>query len=130
MTTTVLALFAALALALVVHEAGHAFAAIALRLPWCPVLTWRGPGISIGSESLRLTRVQVVVTAAAGPLASLALATLAFRFGQPFLALVSLDLCVVNLLPMPHSDGTRMLRWPSREAVLFLDPNAVTEEAK
>ena len=102
-----------LPLALVIHESGHAMAALALRLPCRAVLTRYGPGVRIGSDSIRLERWQVVVTAAAGPAANIGLAALAYRFGLPLLVLANIEFAVVNLLPLPHSDGSRMLR-PAR----------------
>lgn len=100
--------FAWIALAVLAHEAGHALAAQALRLPWRPVLSWRGPGIRIGSDSPRLTRWQVGLTAAAGPLASILLAVAAWT-AHPFVAVVSLDLALWNLV-LPRSDGRLVLR--------------------
>lgn len=93
----------------VVHEVGHAAAASLLRLPWRPTLTWHGPGIRIGSDALRLSRFQVAVTAAAGPVANLALAAIAIRSGLGLLALANIEFAVVNLLPLPRSDGRRLL---------------------
>jgi Zn-dependent protease len=111
---TGLLLLAGLAAVLLVHEAGHAAAATALRLPWRPVLTRRGPGVVIGRADLVLSRYQVVVTAAGGPAANLAAAFaisaahLGLSFG--FVAFLSILFALLNLLPFPHSDGARMLR--------------------
>jgi hypothetical protein len=103
-----LILLGAITAALLIHELGHAVAAEALGLRWRPVLTWHGPGIRIGSDELRLTRHQVVTTALAGPLASLAFAVAAFHV-QPMLCLASLELGLFNLI-LPRSDGAAVLR--------------------
>lgn len=105
-----LLLIPAVLVALVVHEAGHAAAAQTLRLPWRPTLTWHGPGVTIGNAATRLAPWQLVVTSAAGPAANLLLAAIAYQAGMPLLVLTSLEFAVVNLLPLPHSDGARMLR--------------------
>jgi hypothetical protein len=92
------------------HEAGHVAAAIVLRLPWKPVITRRGPGIRIGRADLDLSRFQVRLTAAGGPAANLVLAFVCIRLGLGIMALMSLEFAIVNLLPLPHSDGSRILR--------------------
>ena len=91
-----------------VHEFGHAFAAQTLRLPWTPVLSRRGPGIRVGSESFRLTTRQMVATAIAGPLASLVFAAVLWPTDR-FLALCSIEIAVWNLV-LPRSDGAAVLR--------------------
>jgi hypothetical protein len=91
-----------------VHEAGHAGAAQALGLPWRPTLSRRGPGVRIGSDSFRLTRRQVIATAAAGPLVSLAFGVVIWGV-LPLLALASFELALWNLV-LPHSDGARIVR--------------------
>jgi stage IV sporulation protein FB len=93
---------------ILVHEAGHAGAAQALGLPWRATFSRRGPGIRIGSDSLRLTRRQVIVTAAAGPLVSLACGIAIWKL-LPFLALSSFELALWNLV-LPQSDGAKILR--------------------
>jgi stage IV sporulation protein FB len=103
-------LFGVMLATVVVHEAGHAAAAALLRLPWRPVITWIGPGVAIGRDGLDLTRRQVVITAAAGPLANLALAAVAYGFGQPIVVMMGVLFAVTNLAPFPYSDGARMLR--------------------
>lgn len=103
-------LLLALPMSVVVHEIGHAVAATMLRLPWRLTLTRYGPGIRIGSDAIRLTRRQITVTAVAGPLANLALASVAYQAGLALLVLCSLEVAFVNLLPFPRSDGRRILR--------------------
>jgi len=99
------------------HEAGHAAVSLALHLPTRLVLTRHGPGVRVGSDSVRLARWQVVVTAGAGPAANVALAAAAFRLGVPFLVLMNLECAVLNLLPFRSSDGSRMLQ-PGRALAL------------
>lgn len=108
MTALVLLMLASILAALAAHEAGHAIAAQAFRLPWKPVLTRHGPGISIGNDQLRLTRAQIAVTAAAGPAMSLMFAAAIWKL-SPFAALASLELGVFNLL-LPRSDGALLFR--------------------
>jgi hypothetical protein len=81
-----------------------------MRLPWRPVLTRLGPGVRIGRDDVPLTRRQVVLTAAGGPLANVLLCAVAYELGQGFVVLVGLDFILFNILPLPHSDGLRMLR--------------------
>jgi hypothetical protein len=104
-----LPILAILAVNLLVHEAGHALAAIALRIPWCVTLERLGPGIRVGWDDHPLTRRQVVLTAVGGPLANIALAAVAYLLGQPFAVLVSVEFAVGNLV-LPHSDGSRIFR--------------------
>lgn len=103
-----LALFAPIAL--LVHEAGHAVVAIMLRLPWRPVLTRRGPGIAIGRAEIDLARWQVRTTATGGPLFNIVLALVCIQFGLAALASMNILFAIANLVPLPHSDGARMLR--------------------
>lgn len=93
----------------VAHEAGHAAAAQMLGLPWKPVLgRWGRPGIRIGSDDRRLTRRERAITAAAGPVVSIALGVALWTV-NPFVAVVSLDLAFWNLI-LPSSDGAAVLR--------------------
>ena len=101
------ALLAAFVLAVTVHEAGHAFAAIALgrrprlfvRWPW--TFGVAVPTIGRGADGL---------VALAGPAASLALAYGAILTGHSTVALVSGLLGLLNLLPVPRSDGSHIVR--------------------
>ena len=99
----------ALLVTLAVHEAGHAAAATAFRLPWKPVLTRHGPGVMIGNDDIRLTRFQVAVTSAAGPLANLVLAYMAVKTGMAVLALLNIEFAYFNLIPFKRSDGHRIV---------------------
>lgn len=93
--------------ALIVHEIGHALMALALGLD-CHLVAkrWR-LGILFGDSTLR--RWQVVVVAAAGPLANVVFAAIAYELGMSMLVLGNL-VAVLNLVPFPHSDGAKMLR--------------------
>lgn len=105
-----LALILAVIVTLAAHEAGHALAAQAWRLPWRPTLTWHGPGIRIGSDDIKLTRSQIATTCAAGPAANLLVAVVAvFVLHMPLVALLNIEFAVVNLLPFPRSDGRNIL---------------------
>ena len=115
-------LFGALLIAsLLLHEAGHMLAAVLLRVPV------REFGLrALGAYTRRAqsgSRRDEILIAAAGPLINLLVAIPLF-FGRTFciqLALGNLALCVVNLIPLPSSDGLRILRavWrPSTPAPL------------
>lgn len=105
----ILVLVLTIAVTLVAHETGHALAAQLYGLPWKPTLTRHGPGVVIGSETIRLSPAQVRVTAAAGPAANLLLVAVGLRLGVPFMVLASLEFAVMNLLPFRRSDGARIL---------------------
>jgi Zn-dependent protease len=109
MIDTPAVLAAAIGVQLLAHEAGHAAVAAALRLPWRPVLTRHGPAIVVGRDDLALTRRQVVLTNAGGPLANLALCAVAYRLGLGLVVLEGLEIAALNLV-LPRSDGARMLR--------------------
>lgn len=107
---------AAVALTLLVHELGHAaIAAFVFRLPVAPVFGLahlrRGGlvGFRIGSNDRRLTRIQIVCTAIAGPAANVALVAGAYWAGYGILVPMGLVFAAVNLIPFKHSDGDRIL---------------------
>ena len=94
------------ALATVLHEGAHAAAA---HFRGCKVksvvFNRRGIGIRRG----RGTEEDTAVIAAAGPLASL---LLAFLFQDiPGFCFVNLVMAAINLLPLPLSDGSKILAW-------------------
>lgn len=95
---------------LLLHEAGHILAAAALKVPV------REFGIELRGTYVRRAfstrRRDEILIAASGPLVNLLLVVpLLFvpRLG-PQLALCNLMLAVINLLPLPASDGLRILR--------------------
>lgn len=95
---------------LLLHEVGHMLAAVALGVPVREFgLTWRGAFNRRAHSGRRRTEILI---AFAGPLANL---LLAFPLHYvPVIgnqvALCNLMLCIVNLLPIPSSDGLRILR--------------------
>ena len=104
-------LIAALVATACLHEAGHLAIALALRLPCRPILTRYGPGARIGCANLDLTRWQVRLTAAGGPAANLALAFgVCYPLHLGLMALLNIAFAAINLLPIPRSDGTKILR--------------------
>jgi hypothetical protein len=94
--------------AIAIHEAGHFGAARVLGYRPRLVFSKLGVGTAWGDESVR-NGVRAFVSAA-GPGASFLLAGLFYLGGQDFLALASLELCIVNLLPFRNSDGRKIWR--------------------
>jgi Zn-dependent protease len=95
---------------LMLHEAGHMLAATLLRVPV------REFGLRLAGAYTRRAyatrRRDEILISAAGPLMNLAL-VIPFLFVPHIgaqLALCNLLLCAVNLLPIPSSDGLRILR--------------------
>jgi Zn-dependent protease len=115
-----LAAGAALAASLLLHEVGHMLAAIMLRVPV------REFGLCLSGAYNRRAyagrRRDEVLISAAGPLMNLflVLPLLYIPLIGMKLAFCNLGLCVVNLLPLPSSDGSRILRamWASRPSPL------------
>jgi Zn-dependent protease len=103
-------LVAGLVATVCIHEAGHVAAAILLRLPWRPTVTRHGPGVRIGRADLDLSRWQVRITAAGGPVANILLAAVCIELHLGLIALLSLVFAATNLIPLPRSDGSRILR--------------------
>jgi Zn-dependent protease len=95
---------------LLLHEAGHMLAARALGVPVREFgLTWRGAYNRRAHSGRRRTEILISL---AGPLTNLLLAFPLHYvpvIGNQ-LALCNLMLCIVNLLPIPSSDGLRILR--------------------
>jgi Zn-dependent protease len=95
---------------LLLHEVGHMAAATMLGVPVREFgLSWRG---AYNRRAYASRRRDDVLISFAGPLTNLFLALPMFFLpviGHQ-LALCNLMLCVVNLLPIPSSDGLRILR--------------------
>ena len=109
---------AALLLSLILHEVGHILGATALKVPV------REFGISVyGAYTVRARGLRGrddVLISLAGPLMNLLLvfpSLLLPRIGIQ-IAMCNMSLCVLNLLPLPSSDGLRIARslwgpgWP------------------
>jgi Zn-dependent protease len=94
------------AVSLVAHEAAHILAALGLgiRVKRAGV-NWRGPYI-VREQGTPYANAMV---SAAGPLINLLLA-LVFWHDWPSCAIANLVLGLSNLLPIPCSDGRRILR--------------------
>jgi Zn-dependent protease len=99
-----------LVLSLLLHEVGHMLAATLLGVPV------REFGLCLAGaynrRAFAQNRRDEVLISSAGPLMNL-LAALPFLFVPHIgiqLAICNLTLCVVNLLPLPSSDGLRILR--------------------
>ncbi len=95
---------------LLLHEVGHMLAAMALGVPVREFgLCWRGAYIRRAHSGRRRTEILISL---AGPLTNLLLALSLYDLpvvGSQ-LALCNLLLALVNLLPIPSSDGQRILR--------------------
>jgi Zn-dependent protease len=105
-----LAVGVALVVSMLLHEMGHMLAAIMLRVPVREFgLCLRGAYNRRAYAGRR--RVEVLISAA-GPLMNLCLVLplLYLPVIGTKLALCNLLMCVVNLLPLPSSDGLRILR--------------------
>lgn len=131
-------LLPALVLAVTVHEAAHALVATLFgdrlarasgRVSINPLrhCSWWGKAVPIGAP-LASSRMGLLCTALAGPLASLALRPIAGHGGWlAFLetsASLNLFLCVVNLLPLRPLDGATCIQalcgeqwWPCYESL-------------
>jgi stage IV sporulation protein FB len=104
-----LALGALIVASLLLHEAGHMLVALMLGVPV------REFGLCLGGAYNRRgtagrSRHELLI-ASAGPLVNLCLvASMFLPVIGPQLAFCNLVLCVMNLLPLPASDGLRILR--------------------
>ena len=97
-----LALGAMIVASLLLHEVGHMAVATVLGVPV------REFGLCLRGASRRRDDLLI---ACAGPLTNLCLVSLLFLpLIGPQLAFCNMVLCVVNLLPLPSSDGLRILR--------------------
>jgi len=114
-----LALGALIVASLLLHEIGHMLMAMVLAVPVREFgLCLAGAYNRRGTASRRRDELLI---ASAGPLVNLGLvATLILPLIGPQLALCNLVICVVNLLPLPSSDGMRILR------TLFVSTRAAT----
>lgn len=96
----------AVAIALIVHEAGHAIEAVKNGMKVKAIrITAAGFGLVIS----RGTPEQNFKVAMAGPLYSLLACLVAVAFQQPMLMEAHLCFCLMNLLPFKGSDGSNML---------------------
>jgi len=95
---------------LLLHEVGHMSAAAMLGVPVREFgLCWRG---AYNRRAFASRRRDEILISFAGPLTNLflALPMLMLPVIGTQLALCNLLLCIVNLLPVPSSDGLRILR--------------------
>jgi Zn-dependent protease len=104
-----LALGALIVASLLLHEVGHMLVALVLGVPV------REFGLCMGGAYNRRgtarRRRQELLIASAGPLVNLLLiGSLFVPLIGPQLAFCNMVICVMNLLPLPSSDGLRILR--------------------
>jgi Zn-dependent protease len=101
--------------ATLLHEAGHVFAALLLGVR-CHAIGWTR---WLSAYTLRdrhpHPKLDRVITLA-GPAASFAIVFVASVFGRFEFAQMSFCIAITNLLPLPHSDGRRLLEdlWARR----------------
>ena len=114
---------------LLLHEVGHILTAALLKVPV------REFGLELGGAYIKRAyatcRRDEILIAASGPLMNLLIAIpLAFipRLG-PQLSLCNFMLGVINLLPLPSSDGLRILRNLSG-AIIATDTNPALESVQ
>jgi len=100
----------AIALVVVCHEAGHAAAAQSAGLEWRAFarLPWK-IGVAVVVPRRGLDPRDDLFIALAGPAASTALAVLTFQTWM-WLSVLSGVVAIVNLVPVPGSDGLRAIR--------------------
>ena len=100
--------------AMVLHEAAHVAAALALRVKVHQIgISRKGPYVRRACG----TATQNLAITLAGPGVNLWLAFMFWR-ASPNFALCNLVMGVINLLPIPASDGSRALRLIGRLAGL------------
>ncbi len=125
-----LALGALIVASLLLHEIGHMLVALVLGVPV------REFGLCMGGAYNRRgtarRRREELLIASAGPLVNLLLvATLILPSIGPQLAFCNMVICVMNLLPLPSSDGLRILRAifvssrPAGMIPVMSEPNSV-----
>lgn len=93
--------------ALIIHEAGHALAVILTRAGKVQGLVFHLKGIGLKWEPYSHDPIKRSVVSLSGSAVNLGLATLFIIAGFEILALANLVFGVVNLLPLPGSDGLR-----------------------
>ena len=108
----------ALAVSVLVHEAGHFFALLLLKLPVHGISVYP---LGIRIQTQPLSDKQDLICAAAGPLCGACLILFAKWF--PGLAMVSLFHSLYNLLPVYPADGGRVLHSLAR----LLLPHRIAE---
>lgn len=111
---------------LLLHEAGHILAAAILKVPVREFgLQFRGTYIRRAPATRRRDEILI---AASGPLVNLLIAVPLIFVPQlgPQLAMCNLMLGAVNLLPLPSSDGQRILR----NLFARMEPKATCRELK
>jgi Zn-dependent protease len=91
--------------AMILHESGHVLVALLCGVKVKKVGICRRGMYTVREPGPRWINVAI---SAAGPLMNLLLA-FAFWNGYPIFAEVNLIACLYNLLPIPNSDGTRIL---------------------
>lgn len=106
--TDVLVMLAGIPIALAVHEAGHAAAAETFGIDWKFVVTWRGPALRHGRDDENTPVEARIGIALAGPAASLVAAAAFWRI-SPWLSCASIDLGVLNLIPVSRTDARHAL---------------------
>lgn len=98
--------YTSLCVAVVAHELGHVFACRALGLKIIQIgINWRGPFV----KRERSTPSNNLLVSLYGPITNLFLVWMTIGI-MPQFAFVNLAVGVLNLLPIPTSDGRNIIR--------------------
>ena len=112
-----------LLLAVGLHELGHLAAAWDRGLSTRLVAGWRGVGVAYWREDAqagsRLPRSDRLFVSAMGPVVSLIAAGDAWVLGLGMFAVVSFLVGILNLAPVPGSDGWRIMEAVRPRSVRF-----------
>ena len=107
MTAYLIALTITMLFTLVVHEGGHIMAILLTHAGRVKniAITWKGIGVRW--EPFAYEPFKRAIVSLAGPAVNLAFAAAFYTVGLPLLGLAGLVFAIVNLLPLPGSDGLR-----------------------
>ena len=109
MVATLLVLIITVFITLLIHESGHILAIIFTRAGRVKGIVVCLKGIGVKWEFSVYDPVKRSVVSLAGPIASLISATIFYSIGFDNLGFVNLLFGLLNLLPLPGSDGLKTI---------------------